>query len=87
MDEEDQDVPCDEAFSYLRTYGIEAEVLRETSDEIFTPDIPIRTACKRRDVALCIMGAYGHSRLKENIFGGVTRRMLVHTECPLMIAH
>ncbi|WP_246674956.1 universal stress protein [Mesorhizobium sp. B2-4-11] len=40
------------------------------------------------DVAadLLVMGAYGHSRLRERIFGGVTRSMLENPSLPVMMA-
>ncbi|SON54515.1 Universal stress protein UspA-Required for resistance to DNA-damaging agents [Hartmannibacter diazotrophicus] len=36
---------------------------------------------------LCVMGGYGHSRLREFIVGGATQDMLGKTEIPLIIAH
>jgi nucleotide-binding universal stress UspA family protein len=33
-----------------------------------------------------VMGAFGHSPLREAIFGGVTRRMLQRSTVPLLIA-
>lgn len=36
---------------------------------------------------LIIMGAYGHSRTREAIFGGTTRTMLEQTSLPVFFAH
>lgn len=36
---------------------------------------------------LLVMGAYGHSRLKEMILGGVTREVLGHAALPVLMAH
>jgi nucleotide-binding universal stress UspA family protein len=33
------------------------------------------------------MGGYGHSRLREWIFGGFTRRVLREAEISVLIAH
>jgi len=33
------------------------------------------------------MGAYGHSRLREFILGGVTRQMLGQMTVPTLMAH
>ena len=33
------------------------------------------------------MGAFGHSRLRETIFGGVTRYLLGEARVPLLLAH
>lgn len=43
--------------------------------------------CKRRGADLLIMGAYGHSALREFIFGGVTRDILRTGTVPLLMAH
>jgi len=34
-----------------------------------------------------VMGAYGHSRLKEMILGGATREVLGHAPLPVLMAH
>jgi nucleotide-binding universal stress UspA family protein len=36
---------------------------------------------------LLIMGGYGHSRMRELIFGGVTRYALSHAEIAVLITH
>jgi nucleotide-binding universal stress UspA family protein len=36
---------------------------------------------------LLVMGAYGHSRLREALFGGATREMLEMCPVPLLMAH
>ncbi|TIL62994.1 MAG: universal stress protein, partial [Mesorhizobium sp.] len=35
---------------------------------------------------LMVMGAYGHSRLRERIFGGVTVSMLEDPSMPILMA-
>jgi nucleotide-binding universal stress UspA family protein len=39
------------------------------------------------DVDLIVMGAYGHSRAREWVLGGVTRTMLESMTVPLLMAH
>lgn len=39
------------------------------------------------DADLIVMGAYGHTRLKEIILGGATRYLLRHTTIPLFLSH
>ena len=39
------------------------------------------------DAGLLVMGAYGHSRLREAILGGATRNVLENTEWPVLLAH
>lgn len=38
-------------------------------------------------VDLLVMGAYGHSAVREYLFGGVTREILESGELPLLLAH
>lgn len=45
-----------------------------------------------RDVALAhadllVMGAYGHSRMRERVFGGATRHILQHATVPVLMQH
>ena len=36
---------------------------------------------------LVVMGAFGHSRLRQAVFGGTTRAMLEQTNLPVLMAH
>ncbi|MDU6731380.1 MAG: universal stress protein, partial [Bradyrhizobium sp.] len=38
-------------------------------------------------IDLLVMGSYGHSRLKETVFGGVTRDMLESMTVPTLMSH
>lgn len=45
-------------------------------------------AAEARQIGLLVAGAWGHSRVRETIFGGATRRFLRHTGGPsLLLAH
>lgn len=35
---------------------------------------------------LLVMGAYSHTRLRERVFGGVTRHIMAHAELPVLMA-
>lgn len=37
--------------------------------------------------AYLVMGGFSHSRFREALFGGVTRRMLAESPIPLFLAH
>ncbi|HMB12895.1 MAG TPA: universal stress protein, partial [Roseovarius sp.] len=39
------------------------------------------------DADMVVMGAYGHSRFREAIFGGATRYMLEKSNLPVFMAH
>ena len=39
------------------------------------------------NAAYVVMGAYGHTRFREAVLGGVSRHMLTHSAVPLLLAH
>lgn len=45
------------------------------------------TEAIRLDAGLLVMGGYGHSRLREAVFGGFTRNILDGAVIPVLIAH
>lgn len=44
-------------------------------------------AAEKRGCDLLVMGAYGHSRLRELVLGGATKHVLKHAEIPLLMVH
>jgi len=36
---------------------------------------------------LIVMGGYGHSRLRQFVFGGVTRALIAALPVPLLLSH
>jgi nucleotide-binding universal stress UspA family protein len=45
------------------------------------------TRAKELGAELLVMGGYGRSRMRERVFGGVTRHVLDHCDLPVLIAH
>jgi nucleotide-binding universal stress UspA family protein len=62
-----------QATAMVTTHGTEADALKAKLKEL------------RCD--LFVAGAYGHSRLGEFVFGGVTRDMLLDPEFCVLISH
>lgn len=75
-----------DAATYLSRHGIHSEVEYggRPSGSIGQS---LLTTCDRMRPAYCVMGAYGHSRLREGFFGGVTRHMLAASPVPLVLGH
>ena len=51
---------------------------------------PVETllaAAHSTNADMLVMGGYGHSRTREIIFGGFTRRILANSDLPVLIAH
>lgn len=78
--------PAEEAATYLSRHGIHARIDRDTPLESTVGDA-LLAACLDRRPAYCVMGAYDHSRLRERLIGGVTRRMLEQSPVPLILCH
>ncbi len=71
---------------YLARHGVrvEIDVLSKTLSRL--SDILLRHASDM-DAEMIVMGAYGHSRFREAIFGGATRTMLEDATLPVLMAH
>jgi nucleotide-binding universal stress UspA family protein len=46
-----------------------------------------RSYVRERDADLLVMGAYGHSRLREFILGGATRSILARPPTWVLLSH
>lgn len=78
--------PPIDALAYLSRHGIKAE-LHELARNGSTEET-LAAAASKLQCQLLVMGAFGHSRMREYFFGGVTRYFL--DDCPhpaLLLAH
>jgi len=50
-------------------------------------DAVIENYCKAEQIDLLVMGAYGHSRIRQFFVGSTTTRMLHRTQIPLLLMH
>ena len=71
---------------HLARHGLNVEVQRITRDDIDVADTLLSYAADA-DIDFIVMGGYGHSRLREFVFGGVTRRMLRSMTVPVLMSH
>jgi nucleotide-binding universal stress UspA family protein len=70
----------------LARHGIKPSVRTSVAGEISIGDeILSRLADLGAD--LLVMGAYGHSRMRELVFGGVTRHIARHMTVPTLLSH
>ncbi|MEX0758961.1 MAG: universal stress protein [Tistlia sp.] len=70
---------------YLLLHGIEARVRRVEPQRHAGNELLAQ--CAELDADLLVMGAYGHSRLREFVLGGATREVLSNAEVPVLLAH
>jgi len=72
--------------TYLSRHGINAK-LTNLSAAREGVGATILEYCSETDPDILVMGAYGHARLREELFGGVTRHILENANVPVLMAH
>ena len=70
---------------YLARHGVNVEIVRERSDAGTAP--ALLGLARDSGADLLVAGAYGHSRFREWVAGGVTRTLLEENTVPLLLAH
>lgn len=77
--------PGSDVAAYLSRRGLNVSV-----DRLPSSGHPVAEVLRRHAVdtaaELMVMGAYGHSRLRERLFGGVTKSMLAAPPLPILTA-
>jgi nucleotide-binding universal stress UspA family protein len=77
--------PAAEAAQYLARHGLRCRTLSSAVEDSIAG--AIRRAARDTGAGYVVMGAYGHSRTRETLFGGVTREMLETSDLPLFLVH
>jgi nucleotide-binding universal stress UspA family protein len=78
--------PEAEIATTLSRHKVKAEIMHVTSDGMNTGETLFQAA-KDHGAGLLVMGAYGHSRLSEFVFGGATRHVLRNLTMPVLMSH
>jgi nucleotide-binding universal stress UspA family protein len=76
----------DQLVRHLARRGLNAEAETVRNKELAAADAVLRRAASSGS-DLIVMGAYGHSRLREMILGGMTQEMLRRMDRPVLMAH
>lgn len=76
--------PHDFAARYLARHGIEAEIIQRPKID-GSVSAAIEQAAVELGAGLIVMGAYGHSRLREFLLGGVTHDLINGCRLPLLL--
>lgn len=80
------DFPATDALRYLSRHGVSAELTELSRGSSIEETLSGAVSSLGAD--LLVMGAYGHSRMREYLFGGVTRYFLEQPGGPtLLLAH
>src|SRR6185295_519391 len=70
----------------LARHGIKPTIRTSVASDISVGD-EILSRLSDLDADLLVMGAYGHSRMRELVFGGVTRHIARHMTVPTLFSH
>ena len=71
---------------YLMTHQVKHSIDHVTLNEGSIGDC-VSSHAAASDADLLVMGAYGHSRLREFILGGATQAILADTQLPVLLSH
>ncbi len=82
----DGDIPTADICLHLARHGVKAEASQTVAEDVTVSDVLLsRVADEGYD--LLVLGAYGHTRLRQTVFGGVTRHILSHMTVPVLMSH
>jgi nucleotide-binding universal stress UspA family protein len=78
-------ISSEDMASFLRSHGVNASLRRlpSTGDAGYQ----LIQAAADNECDLIVSGAYGHSRLREWVLGGVTRSLLAYPTIPCILSH
>jgi nucleotide-binding universal stress UspA family protein len=79
-------LPAEQAAEYLSRHGIKPLIRREAARTDVASSV-ILAGLRSHAADWLVMGGFGHSRLVEAAFGGVTRRLFHDADVPLFLAH
>ena len=86
VDDDTDDEHCRLLQQFLQRHGVEARLCAVPSASADAGSALLALAADL-DAGLMVMGCYGHSRGREWILGGATRRVLRSMTCPVLMAH
>ena len=81
---EEGNISQDDISTHLKRHGIQPE--NRVIESAFPEDVILKTG-KEEEIGLIVAGAWGHSRIREMIFGGVTKSLFSNQEFPVLLSH
>jgi nucleotide-binding universal stress UspA family protein len=79
-------IEADDIALHISRHGIETEVHVINQSRSHSGILLLEQASKLQS-QMMVMGAYGHSRLREIMLGGTTRHVLGHAHLPVLFSH
>lgn len=84
--EKDSPFPARAAAAYLSRSGVSTDVVERDAGAASVEQV-IRSVAAERQAGWLVQGAYAHSRLRQMLFGGVTRGLLSDAPIPILLGH
>jgi len=81
-----QEVPAGDICATLARQGVKCEALAQVRPGAGVGETLLACA-KDAGADLLVMGCYGHTRLREFVFGGASRHVLAHMSIPVLMSH
>ena len=86
-DEEEVLASAEKLASHLRKHGLKPQAGHVRANDRNAADVLIEAADQKLKAGVLVMGGYGHSRTREFVFGGFTRRILQKAPLPVFMTH
>jgi nucleotide-binding universal stress UspA family protein len=80
------DIPSADIALWLARHGVRVEAKQAYASDIDTGNALLSSAADLGS-DLLVMGAYGHSRMRELVLGGTTRQILRDMTVPVLMSH
>jgi nucleotide-binding universal stress UspA family protein len=80
------EVPGADISLHLARHGVKAEIERTVSGDLPVGEVLLSRAADL-GADLLVIGAYGHSRMRELLLGGATRSLLRSMTVPVLMSH
>lgn len=84
--DEGQRAGAERMTAHLARHGVKAELRRLVSAGLGVGDV-LLNAVSDEGADLVVMGAYGHSRVRELVLGGATRTLFRQMTAPVLLSH
>ncbi len=85
-DETAEDLPGADMAAALSRHGVNAAAEELVSGGLEVGEV-LLNHISETGADLLVMGAWGHSRLREYVFGGATQHLLEHMTAPVLFSH
>jgi nucleotide-binding universal stress UspA family protein len=79
-------LPGGDIARHLARHGVTVRAATIAGADVAVGDLLLSYAVDH-DIDLIVMGAYGHTRLREVVLGGATRTLLRHMTVPVLMSH